>query len=185
MKYLLKYSLALLLLSSCRKEPNFPDEPQITYNGVEQYTTREPGGRDIDELILRIGYQDGDGDLGLSRDRNTEDYRPPFNSGSQYEHNFIAELQVKQGDRYIPYPFVGPLGFSGRFPRLTNGEGRAEALEGEIRYTIESFASDTYDQTGTLSDTIRFQIYIYDRALNKSNVILTDDIKLFSGSPRP
>ncbi|MBF9254870.1 hypothetical protein I2I11_16325 [Pontibacter sp. 172403-2] len=183
MKYLLTYSLALLspvlLFSSCRKEPNYPDTPQIEFRRVEQ-TTDQENGILHDDLTLVIGYKDGDGNLGLSKtDTASGDFNPPFDLKSPYFNNFFADLQVKRGNTYVPYFENTALNFNGRFPRLS-GDGREEALEGEIKYTISSFYSDVFDA----SDTIRFEIYIYDRALNKSNVVYTDDIVLFTGQPK-
>lgn len=184
MKYLLRYSLALLspvlLLSSCRKEPNYPDTPEIEFRRVEQVTEKENGILH-DDLTLVIGYKDGDGNLGLSKtDTTSGDFDPPFDLKSPYFNNFFADLQVKRGDKYVPYFENSALNFNGRFPRLS-ADGRTEALEGEIKYTISSFYSDVFDA----ADTIRFEIYIYDRAQNKSNTVYTDDIVLFSAQPKP
>lgn len=179
MKYLLKYSAPLLLLllafSSCRKEPTYPNQPEIEFRRVEQYTFEK--NRVLqDSLVLVIGFQDGNGDLGLARE-DGPDWDPPFNTGSEYENNFIAELQVKRNGQYEPYfPGGSSLNFNGRFPRLSS-DGRNEALEGEIRYTIPSFSSDIFNP----GDIVRFEVYIYDRALNKSNTVTTSDIVLFSG----
>ncbi|WP_347158621.1 hypothetical protein [Pontibacter chitinilyticus] len=184
MKYLLKYSLALLapvlLFSACRKEPNYPDTPEIEFRRVEQ-TTELNNGIQHDDLTLVIGYKDGDGNLGLSKtDSSSGDFDPPFDVKSPYFNNFFADLQVKRGNTYVPYFENTALNFNGRFPRLS-ADGRTEALEGEIRYTISSFYSDVFDA----NDTIRFEIYIYDRSLNKSNIVYTNDIVLFSGPAKP
>ncbi|SFG01607.1 hypothetical protein [Pontibacter chinhatensis] len=179
MKYMLKYSLLLLVLafalSSCREEPNYSDIPAITFDRVEQYTYTK--NRVVfDSLVVVVDYQDGDGDLGLSRGDNGSqtgpDFEPPFNPGSQYFDNFIVNLQVKRGNTYEP-SFVN---FNGRFPRLS-GDEKPEALEGEIRYTITSFTTESYP----FRDTVRFEVFIYDRALNKSNVVYSDDIILYQG----
>ncbi|WP_276496991.1 hypothetical protein [Pontibacter litorisediminis] len=179
MKYMLKYSPLLLVLAlalgGCREEPNYSDIPAITFDRVEQYTYTK--NRVVfDSLVIAVDYQDGDGDLGLSRGENGSqsgpDFEPPFNSGSQYYDNFIVNMQVKRGNTYQP-TFVN---FNGRFPRLSS-DGKAEALEGEIRYTITSFTSESYPTR----DTVRFEVYIYDRALHQSNVVYTDDVVLFQG----
>ncbi|WP_377470273.1 hypothetical protein [Pontibacter silvestris] len=176
---MLKYSAPLLFLllafSSCRKEPTYPDPPQIEFRRVDQYTF-EKNRVQQDSLVLVIGYQDGNGDLGLAREEGV-DRDPPFDTGSEYENNFIAELQVKRNGQYEPYFSGGSsLNFNGRFPRLSSDD-RSEALEGEIRYSIPSFTSDIFNP----GDTIRFEVFIYDRALNKSNTVTTSDIILFSG----
>ncbi|MDX5421000.1 MAG: hypothetical protein LPK07_09595 [Hymenobacteraceae bacterium] len=187
MKYLLKYSAALLLpmlvFSSCREEPNYPDEPSIEFRRVEQYHFEEFGIK-RDSLILVIGFEDGDGNLGLSR-TDEADKQPPFNPGSPYYNNFITDLYIKRpvpgnpsDSTFVKYQFpVEGFDFSGRFPRLSSDE-RAETLEGEIRYSL-NMTSDIFRP----GDVIKFQIFIYDRTTpipNKSNIVETTPIKLFT-----
>lgn len=193
MKFLLTYSLALLvasvLFSSCRKEPNYPDTPQIEFLRVDQYTY--PVNNVLsDSLVIVIGYKDGNGDLGLNRIQvDDPDNQPPFNSGSLYEYNFLATAQIKRGDSYVPLQLSSNLlNFNGRFARLMT-DGRNEALEGEIRYSLTNFDRAIFDffdpSVFSPTDMIRFEIAIYDRALHKSNTVYTSDIVLFTGQPRP
>ncbi|MCX2740758.1 hypothetical protein [Pontibacter anaerobius] len=183
MKNMLKYSPLLLVLAfafnSCREEPSYSDVPAITFDRVEQYTFTK-NNIISDSLVVAIDFQDGDGDLGLARSapdgtQTGPDFEPPFNQGSQYFDNFVANLQIKRGDTYEDTP----VNFNGRFPRLSSGED-AETLEGEIRYTITNFSTDAFPP----GDTIRLEVYIYDRALNKSNVVYTDDIVVYQGQGR-
>ena len=183
MKHLLKYSLALVLftflVSSCREEPNYPPEPSITFDRIDQYTYTK-NRITFDSLVVVVDFQDGDGNLGLRRSPVNEsdpDFQPPFDQSSPYFNNFIANLQVKRGDIYVPYPFpVSSLNLNGRFPRLSPDD-KNEALEGEIKYTLTNFSNDIFDPR----DTVRFEIFIYDRAMNKSNIVYSDDIVLFQG----
>lgn len=183
MKYLLKYSAALLLLallvSGCREEPNYPDEPAISFDRVDQYTYTK-NRITFDSLVVVVDFTDGDGNLGLRRTptgNSDPDFQPPFDQTSPYFNNFFANLQIKRGSIYVPYPFpVTSLNLNGRFPRLSTDD-QDETLEGEIRYTLTNFSNDIFDPR----DTVRFEIYIYDRALNKSNVVYSDDVVLFQG----
>ncbi|MBB6611963.1 hypothetical protein H7F15_13010 [Pontibacter sp. Tf4] len=193
MNYMLKYGLGCLLLvlalASCRKEPNYPDEPHITFKRVEQFD-HDDRGLQIDSLFLVIGFQDGDGNLGL-RTIDTEnpdpDSQPPFNQGSPYEKNFIVKL-LKQvpdpnnPDEYIFEEFQFPVaGFdlSGRFPRISSDD-REEPLEGEIRYGLE--LTNENEDFFAPGDVIKFEVFIYDRETpvpNKSNVVVSEPITLF------
>lgn len=183
MNYLLKYSTGLLLLvllvSGCREEPNYPKEPEITFERIDQYTYTK-NRITFDSLVLVVNFQDGDGNLGLRRSptgSSDPDFQPPFDQSSPYFNNFFANLQVKRGNIYVPYPFpVESLNLHGRFPRLSLDD-KDETLEGEIKYTLTNFSNDIFDPR----DTVRFEIFIYDRALNKSNVVYSDDIVLFQG----
>ena len=192
MRYLLKYGAALsfmaIAFSSCREEPNYPDAPEIEFERVDVNYTKEFGITTANMTIV-VGYQDGNGDLGLrplvtTPGSSDPDSQAPFNAGSPYQNNFIAELFIKKpvqgspGDSaFVKYQLpVEGFNFSGRFQRLTNDE-RAEPLEGEIRYTLNSITDEFFNP----GDIIKFQIYIYDRNLpvpNKSNIIETRPIKL-------
>ena len=187
MKYMLKYSTILLLLllafSSCRKEPNFPDEPKIEFRRVEQFHF-ERNRLKTDSLVLVIHYEDGDGNLGLLPDTASTDWQPPFDRGSPYHKNFITKLYIRVPDdqkpgqfRFVEYQFpVAGFDYSGRFQRLSADE-RSEPLEGEIKYSFK-VESDLFRP----GDVIKFDIFIYDRnrpVPNKSNVITTDEITLF------
>lgn len=184
MKYMLKYGTALVLLAltltACREEPNYSDIPHIEFDRVEQYTYFIPDERRFqDTLIVALDFQDGDGNLGLLRSSATgqdsgPDFEPPFDQDSEFYNNFFAELQFKRGSNYVDSDVV----FSGRFPRLSSDD-KNEPLEGEIRYTISNFSSDFFP-----TDTVRFEIFIYDRALNKSNVVYTSDVVLYQGQER-
>ncbi|EMR01612.1 hypothetical protein [Cesiribacter andamanensis] len=71
----MKYSpflLSLLLMASaCYSEPEFPVEPEISFENVRFIDM--PSGQP-DTLLVTVSFQDGNGDLGL---RGTED-TPPY-----------------------------------------------------------------------------------------------------------
>ncbi|WP_242928362.1 hypothetical protein [Pontibacter vulgaris] len=186
MKYMLKYSAALLLLmlafSSCRKAPNYPDTPEIEFKRIEKYSYIKDGVP-TDTLVFVIGFQDGDGNLGLSA-TSPEDKQAPFNFGSPYYNNFIVkffrkEQQPDGSSAFVEYQFpVAGFDKSGRFPRLSTDD-RSEPLEGEIRYKMELTQDLPLFDNG---NTLKFEIFIYDRTTptpNKSNVVLTDEVTLF------
>lgn len=188
MNYTLKYGLAclvlLLALASCRKEPNYPDEPEISFKRIEQ-VSHDDEGLQIDSIFLVINFKDGDGNLGLSTDRQSSDYFPPFNVGSTYENNFKVKLLQRVEDPNNPGQFifreyqfpVEGFDLSGRFPRISTDD-REEPLEGEIRFGMEF--TEEFFRPG---EVIKFEVFIYDRETpvpNKSNVIVSDPVTLFT-----
>lgn len=71
------FAVLVLGVSACFEQPEFPDAPRISFNRIafkEVGTSSNP-----DSLLVKINFQDGDGDLGLSTN-NTND---PFH-GSNY-----------------------------------------------------------------------------------------------------
>ena len=98
--------------------------------------------------------------------------------------NIFVEFQTKTGgpndaSAYVPfswsdfltYPSCEVQGFNGRFPLLQEPGTTGSPLEGEIRYSMPSpFFKIIFG-----SKTLRLKVFIEDRALNKSNVIYTND----------
>lgn len=171
LKYSLAFVLLVLALSSCRKEPNYPDEPQISFNRIEKFSHVQNGVR-IDTLTFVIGYQDGDGNLGLSTTL-PEDSAPPFNFGSPYYNNYVLTFYEQVNGEWVP--FRGGFTLAQRFPRISNDD-REEPLEGEIKFKYAFTELDI--EPGTV---MRFEAYIYDRDTpvpNKSNVVVSEPVTL-------
>ena len=61
--YLLGFMCGIMGLSACYDEPEYPDAPTIT-NIDDIYFVDVPSG--FDTLVVRVYFQDGDGDLGLT-----------------------------------------------------------------------------------------------------------------------
>ena len=74
--YFLYVLVVLVALVSCERPPELPIEPNITFNQVIFKKGQSSGGSFApDSLIIKINFEDGDGDLGLSKD----DTDPPYN----------------------------------------------------------------------------------------------------------
>ncbi|MDX5347735.1 MAG: hypothetical protein LPK19_10860, partial [Hymenobacteraceae bacterium] len=161
---------SLLAFSSCREEPNYPAEPRIEAEDVSVYrlaATRTLPQRD--SIVLKIYYEDGNGDLGLS----PEDLNPPFNSGSPFHHNFIVDVLMKQPDGSFK-PLSTAFSYNGRFPVLPPDLSKSGSIEGTISYGGIVFPVRQFPN----GQVFKFSVFIYDRALNKSNVVETEEIQL-------
>ncbi len=158
------YSLLMAgtaFLSGCLKPEQFPDAPQIQYqNFLRVFDTGQYAIRGI----LSFSYTDGNGDIGL----NSDDTLPPYNRNGNYYYNLVISYFEKQNGSFVQVNLEPP--FSARIPVLTP-EDPNKAIKGVIIDTLPLNPKPVYD-------TIRFEIFIYDRALNKSNVITTPDIIL-------
>ena len=76
------FVLAISILS-CEKPPELPLTPSITFESVRY----APGPSGFDSLIVSIGFQDGNGDLGLLGSDNDPPYQPlnfPRNSSGDF-----------------------------------------------------------------------------------------------------
>ena len=166
------FSLGLLLFSTCSKFEEFPIEPVIEYNNFLLEFNESTG---ITERgVLMISYTDGDGDLGLG----ANDTFPPFNYGSEYYYNMIIDYYELQNGKWELIPLIFPdpetgendtLTFSVRIPNLTPLTGN-QSIKGIIQDTV--FIYNPLSEF----DTIKFSVYIIDRALHKSNTVETPPI---------
>lgn len=169
---LLKGGVVLLLVTlsvyACKKYEDYPPEPTIEF--LDFTVLRDAQG--IDQRgVLRFGFTDGDGNIGLNRNDTT----PP------YDYNlFIRYFEKKNGSfeevflvtpRYINDTTIvyDTASFNGRIPPLTPA-GKNKAISGEIQDTV--FVNNPLSNF----DTIKFELYIRDRDLNNSNVISTPAI---------
>lgn len=87
-KALAIFSFFSILLGSCFETPDFPDTPQIGYVDIAYFKVPKPFAERKDSLVLTINFQDGDGDIGLDAQINTEPFNPVF----YYQTNAAGEL---------------------------------------------------------------------------------------------
>lgn len=177
MKTITKITVILVLIlmigiDSCRKFEEFPDEPVIKYeNFLVGYN---PSTGITERGVLIISYTDGNGDIGLDDD----DIYPPYNPGSEYYYNMVIDYFEMQNGEFVEVPLVwwdpveqkyDTLTFNSRIPVLIP-KIATQAIKGTIQDTLFIY--------NPLSDfdTIKFSVYIIDRALNKSNVVETPPI---------
>ena len=146
---------------SCIKNESFPDTPEIELvSFVKVYDT----GAYAAKGILTINFRDGNGDIGL----NPGDTLPPYEKGGNYYYNFVIDYFEMQNGQFIKLDLDPP--FSARIPVLTP-ENPGKAIKGLISDTLTLNPFPVFD-------TIKLEVYLYDRALNKSNVVSTSAIIL-------
>ena len=160
-KYLIIIIIALLVLDSCRKIEQLSPIPHIEYTNFAVFDTTDILGNKSKAGRLLFQFEDGDGDLGLNAP-----------SGNQTDStNLFFALFRKEGGKMLPAPDNDPLDPSDyRIPYMDR-VGQNKILKGTISVT---FLYLFYHPT----DTIRYDFYIEDRALNESNVVSTSEIVL-------
>ena len=82
--------LVLVSLVSCKDDPEISKTPEINFGEFLLY--KNISGKDS-MIVLRINYEDGDGDLGLS----STDTLPPYNYGNSAFYNLFVTYQVNNG----------------------------------------------------------------------------------------
>ncbi len=152
--------MGFLILFSCRKKENYPDTPHIefkSFSKIQNATIYDDKG------IVTLSFTDGNGDIGLAMG----DTFSPYSPGSPYYYNFFIQYFERQMGVWTKVE--PPLPFNARIP-LINPSGKEMPLSGDLQMEIYiNNPLSTYD-------TIRFELYILDRALNQSNSITTPEI---------
>lgn len=188
------------LSTGCFDQPSFPVEPFIEFEEIF-ITERvvQPGGGRQDRLTIRIKFQDGDGDLGLEEFERVDEDTLILSNGLPYPFqqnipqpndgfvtnaffsNYFVDVLRQEGETFVPVEFPSPLlTFTGGFQQLFEEGAEEGPLEGTIDYRI-IITPFTFQE----SDLLKFRIQIADRALNLSNVIETDTIRVLIPVPEP
>jgi len=151
-----------LLVTGCLKREEFPIQPKLEYIG----TVLNPNPTsEADSLgFVSFRFTDGDGDLGLQPGDTTGSFAP----GELYYHNLFIRYYEKLDGEFVEFIPVFP--FHSRFKSLTP-TGGDKSLQGVMDVGI-------FARPGTPADTVRYEIFIVDRALNHSDTIVTEDIRL-------
>ena len=151
--------LTLTVFASCQEKVEYPIEPNITYEGLTYLMDAD--NTLTGEVILSIGYTDGDGDLGL----DDSDTLYPFGPNNPHYYNLIIDYLRWDGTQFV----TDTINFNARFKRLVFND-EVKAISGTIDFTmmlLNPFAPD---------DTVKLRAHILDRALHESNTIESDII---------
>ncbi len=91
-------------------------------------------------------------------------------------YNIFVKFFIKRSGEYTEFRWSDPpyfTNFNGRFPRIIPDD-RQRAVEGQIRYGMLSLGWNSIFR----NDTLRLDIEIQDRALNRSNTASTPDFTI-------
>lgn len=151
-KVILLIILSMAIVSGCKKSDEYSDVPSITFKSITVFKSPGTVSDSIADLIF--SFTDGDGDIGSSQYTDT------------IASCFIT-IFVKQNGVWTTDTILGE-----KLPYLTP-TGNNKALKGDIERAI-------FLPFGATRDTMRFDIYIRDRAMHKSNGITTPEIVISS-----
>ena len=162
----------LFALAACQKKPEYLIEPAITYEGLGYVINAD--STFTGEVVINIGYTDGDGDLGL----DDADTLYPFGPNDPHYYNLIIDYLKWDGSTFVETPLLSwnqqtqsydTISFNARFKRLIDGD-EPKAISGTIDYTMS--LRNPYAP----HDTLKLRVHLIDRALHESNCIETEII---------
>ena len=161
--------LAGTMISCKPNKDNGSAVPKLTFLGIYKFNS----GYGYDSFVeIDLGYEDSDGDLGL----DDADTMPPFGKKQTEFHNLKVYYQQKIGVTWVN-PMNPLLVLSDTLvlhERIRNitPTGHSKAVHGNL---VLNIPARPFQYRG---DTVRFTIQFTDRALHKSNIIVTPSILL-------
>lgn len=152
MKLFTKITICALLIAgfyACEKDKDFSDIPELTFRDFERTSPSN--------AIWKIGFTDGDGDVGTDLQDTTVNF-------------FITIYSIKNGvDSTIP-------GQGYRVPIVENIR-TAAGIEGEIKFDITGLDAFKLIPRANI-DSVYYEGFLVDRSGNRSNKVETPKIKV-------
>ena len=136
------------MLFACKKSEQFSDIPYLEFRKYQLKDSVDALGNIAKICELHLYFADGDGDIGLF----DEDTIAPF------DYNLFVNYFEMKNDTLEQINVSPP--FHIRIPNLTPS-GQNKSLKVNLKYDV--------DVTYRNSDTIKFELKLFDRALNESN----------------
>lgn len=149
----------ILILMNCHKSEPISNIPQIEYIGVNKKQMKQ-GDLNEDTLWLQFRFEDGDGDLGYSSsDSRTDIFVMDSRTGNIQDKFKIPELPPSNND-------------------VQKGMLTIRILTTCCFYPPQDTIPPCTVQNKYPFDSLRYLIYIQDRAGHLSNTIQSDFVKL-------
>lgn len=161
MKALIGYSLFFItFLLACTQPPDYPVEPVLEFNSLSSPSMQQ-GSQLIDTVYMTFNFTDGDGDIG-----NLDDSLDVF----------LIDPRFPDGTNVNTFrlPYVPP-------------QGTGNGISGEISVQLPPTCC-TYPAGVALpctpnvaqypTDSVAYEVYIYDRAGNESNHIFSSPLTI-------
>lgn len=160
---------------ACVEPMEFPPEPYLEFRSNILGHTLSASGDTVPSLQVEFYFQDGDGDIG----RESEEEIYPYVGDSLHNLHFqLYEILSDSTLRKVYLPDstgeLHPIEYRYHLHYIEPVNAN-NALRGTIRWAVDDFPSTAAFMEGK---DVCYSIYLYDRALNKSNVIYTDPIRL-------
>jgi hypothetical protein len=159
---LLLFLIELASLTSCHKAPNYPNEPQVSFNSIRVVSAfNNDIFANVDSVYLTINFKDGNGDLGNETSTiSTSTPKDYFLKTFKAQNGVFSELDLSS---------IGGFSTDGYLP-LLSPTSAIGPIDGTLTYNL------TFIKPGVAipgyplkkGDTLRFDVRIRDRAGNFS-----------------
>lgn len=148
----LVFVFAILIFSACKDATEYPIEPVISFKSL---TAETDANGNTSSATLVISFTDGDGDVGSDE--------------SSALDNFFVTGFLKINNVWTEIVFPDSSTLNGRIETLTP-DGRNKSIRGDISFQTTAFPLHQTNRP------MRYEVYLYDRALHRSNTVTTSEI---------
>jgi hypothetical protein len=161
------WALLALVFVGCEKIKSYPEVPRVEYDAYKVSLSPDilqPELLNYD-VTFKFRVEDGNGDIGLGQGDTLGVFAPK----SKYYFNLFVALYRKVNGVYVKD--ANATGWNWRLSDKMIRTGGNKTLIADVEKTNTLLPDDF-----TAVDTVRFEFYVVDRALNSSDTIHTDDI---------
>jgi len=156
--------LTFASLAACIEKPVYPSQPVIAYKDFLRYGA-DPSNPDSVELV--VSFTDNEGDIGLEQ----ADTMGNFKYGNIWMVYYYDSANTgiwAAFDSSLTTPQFDTFKVAYRIPPVLPEGDPAEPMKGLIYVKQSPFIK--------VHDKIRYDVYVYDKTLQKSNTIQTPEI---------
>lgn len=162
MKKLFFLLLLLSILFSCKKPEKYAIIPKISFIDIPIKDTVDKFENPIRRCVLTFSLIDGDGDIGFEE----TDTIAPYQINGAYYHNLIVNMYKFIDGNILPVD-TSELKAPFRFRTMhIEPVGKIKTLKCTFYINLDFDIPSSWD-------SVRFDFYMFDRALHRSNIAST------------
>lgn len=152
-KYLLLFVIVDIIVYACVKKTTYPTTPEIEYQAFYPYIG--------DSADLQIKFKDGDGDIGVSENDTTV---------TLWAIYYYKDTVTQKYRAYTSCPNDCDTLRTGYIVKSPSDAYKGKPISGEISVRLQQFRHSKKIKN------IKYVIYLFDKAGNKSNIITTPEL---------
>lgn len=152
-KYLLLFAIVSYVFYACVKKTTYPTTPEIEYKAFYPFVG--------DSADLQIKFKDGDGDIGVSQSDSTR---------TLWAIYYYKDTVTQKYRAYTPCPNNCDTLRTGYIVKSPSDSYKGKPISGEISVRLQQFRHSKKIKN------VKYVIYLFDKAGNKSNVITSPEL---------
>ena len=164
--------ILVIFAFSCKKPAVLPPEPVIEFVSVRTIDTVDSPelGNPVIYNKIKFSLVDGDGDIGNEAPNAEHNYNNTFLKIFKKENGIFSEHKIIVHYVVDDVPVADTIATEYRLPMVPIAGGQDKTLKAHVFLLI------AIDLVKLPFDTLKYEVYVKDRAENISNIIETSEI---------